>query len=101
MSGASERANGQASGSVLQSVFLAILDHSDWVMGMIILFTLVKGQSFSLVHQQVMKMRGNQIGDQEGGGRVSKKSYMAGHEYRRFIVKYRIVPNPCGNRNAP
>ena len=28
MSGASERANGQASGPVLQSVFLVILDHS-------------------------------------------------------------------------
>ena len=28
MSGASERANGRASGPVLQSVFLAVLDHS-------------------------------------------------------------------------
>ena len=29
VSGASERANGRASGPVLQSVFLAVLDHSD------------------------------------------------------------------------
>ena len=29
MSGASERANGRASGPVLQSVFLAVFDHSD------------------------------------------------------------------------
>ena len=28
MSGASERANGRASGPVLQSVFLAVIDHS-------------------------------------------------------------------------
>ena len=28
MSGASERANGRASGPVLQTVFLAVLDHS-------------------------------------------------------------------------
>jgi len=28
VSGASERANGRASGSVLQSVFLAVFDHS-------------------------------------------------------------------------
>ena len=31
MSGASERANGRASGPVPQSVFLAVLDHSDGV----------------------------------------------------------------------
>ena len=31
MSGASERANGRASGPVLQSVFLAVFDHSDCV----------------------------------------------------------------------
>ena len=29
MSGASERANGRASGPVLQSVFLAVIDHSE------------------------------------------------------------------------
>ena len=29
MSGASERANGRAGGPVLQSVFLAVFDHSD------------------------------------------------------------------------
>ena len=31
MSGGSERANGRASGPVLQSVFLAVLDHSEVV----------------------------------------------------------------------
>ena len=30
MSGASEQANGRASGPVLQSVFLAVIDHSAW-----------------------------------------------------------------------
>ena len=33
MSGASERANGRASGPVLQSVFLAVIDHSVCVSG--------------------------------------------------------------------
>ena len=33
MSGASERANGRASGPVLQSVFLAVFDHSAGVKG--------------------------------------------------------------------
>ena len=33
VSGASERANGRASGPVLQSVFLAVIDHSDVVDG--------------------------------------------------------------------
>ena len=32
MSSASERANGRASGPVLQSVFLAVLDHSEHVL---------------------------------------------------------------------
>ena len=31
MSGASERANGRASGPVLQSVFLAVFDHSAYI----------------------------------------------------------------------
>ena len=31
VSGASERANGRASGPVLQSVFLAVIDHSVYV----------------------------------------------------------------------
>ena len=33
VSGASERANGRASGPVLQSVFLAVIDHSEMFLG--------------------------------------------------------------------
>ena len=36
MRGASKRANGRASGPVLKSVFLAVLDHSGKIFGMLI-----------------------------------------------------------------
>ena len=38
VSGASERANGRASGPVLQSVFLAVIDHSE-VVAMVFAFS--------------------------------------------------------------
>ena len=31
VSGVSERANGQASGPVLQSLFVTVIDHSGWI----------------------------------------------------------------------
>ena len=61
VSGASERANGRASGPVLQSVFLAVIDHSaEWVgpilpCGTWVIDTVMQRQIIDVVFEERVK----------------------------------------------
>ena len=60
MSGASERANGRASGPVLQSVFLAVLDHSGLIASVLVLFSDVGTCLASVLQRSFQAFRGRQ-----------------------------------------